>query len=127
MENNTIQINVLALMYGLGFLGVLAHWAKAALNKQASWNLLSYLLTDKPGASGSMLAAYTAAMGGLYAVGAFDIVRIEYVLEAWHNGILYKPFLHAVLEVVMAGYICDSGLNKSTPNVERRAEYSLND
>ena len=117
----SIPLGTLTMMFALGFLGVLGHWFKAAMNKQATWNLLDYLFMDKPGASGSMFAAYCSAYGGLYAIGAFDIVRVEYIAEAWESGVVFKPFLHALVEVVTVGYIADSGFNRSTPDVDRRA------
>lgn len=120
-----IQINALAMMYAIGFAGVITHWFKSALNKQAPWNPIKYLLLDRPGASGSMLAAYTAAMTGLYSLGAFDVVKIEYISEAWHSGYIFKPFLHAVIEVATTGYVCDSALNRSSPTSDRRAEYEV--
>lgn len=123
---DSIPINVLVLMFAIGFIGVLAHWIKAAANKQATWNLFKYLFVDRPGASGSMVAAYCVSMWGLYSIGAFDIVKIEYITEAWHSGVVFKPFAHAVVETVTAGYICDSAFNKSgIPSEERRAEYKL--
>lgn len=121
---NSIPIATLAMMFSIGFIGVLAHWVKAAANKQASWNLLKYLFMDKPGASGSMFAAYCASMWGLYSLGAFDVVKLEYVSEAWASGIIFKPFAHAVIETITAGYICDSAFNKGgVPSTERRAEF----
>ena len=124
MENNSIPIDTLALMFGIGFIGVLGHWAKAAMRKQASWNLLRYLFVESKGASGSMFAAYIASMWALYSVGAFDIVKWEYVTEAWGNGVLFKPFLHAAIETMTAGYISDSAFNKAAPPAQdRRAVY----
>mgnify|MGYP001581366678 CR=1 FL=1 len=124
MDESGIPIGVLAMMFGIGFVGVLAHWVKAALNKQATWNLFKYLFVDKPGASGSMIAAYSASMWGLYSLGAFDVVKLEYISEAWASGIIFKPFAHAIIETVTAGYICDSAFNRAgIPGKERRAEF----
>jgi hypothetical protein len=111
------------MMFGIGFIGVLAHWVKAATEKQATWNLFKYLFVDRPGASGSMIAAYSASMWGLYSLGAFDVVKPEYISEAWANGIIFKPFAHAVFETITAGYICDSAFNKGGVPSERRAEF----
>ena len=111
-------------MFGIGFLGVLGHWFKAATRRQAPWNLLRYLFVESKGASSTMFAAYIASMWGLYSVGAFDIAKWEYVTEAWQNGVLFKPFLHAAIETMTAGYICDSAFNKAAPPAQdRRAEY----
>lgn len=71
----SIPIATIVLMFGIGFLGVLAHWFKAALKKQATWNVFAYLFIESKGASTSMFAAYAAAMAGLYGIGAFDIVK----------------------------------------------------
>ena len=121
---DSVQIDVLALMFAIGFVGVIAHWLQAALKDKVTWNIFRYLFIDHKGASSTMMGAYIASMWGLYSLGAFDVIRLEYVKEAWGNGYIFKPFIHAVVETVTAGYICDSVANKpGVPKKERRAEY----
>lgn len=123
MENQ-IPIAVVALMFGIGFIGVFVHWFKAACRKQAPWNLAKYLFVEQKGASGSMFLAYCIAMLGLYEFGTFDAVKIEYIKAAWDNGHLYKPFAAAALQTGTAGYLCDSAFNKpGNTGKERRAAF----
>jgi len=124
MEPSSIQLNVLVLMFGIGFLGVLAHWAKSAWYKQAPWNLFAYLFTDKPGASGTAFVAYCTGFWLLHTAGTYDLVKWEYIMSAWDNGVLFEPFQSALIQTIMAGYIADSGWNKAgAPLKDRRAKY----
>lgn len=107
------------MMYSIGLLGVIGHWFRAALSGQVTWNLAKYLFVEQAGRSTSMIFGYSLAIYALMQAGAFDMLRIEYITEAWSNDLLYKPFLHAIIEAISAGYMCDSALNKgSTSNVK---------
>lgn len=98
------------------------HWFRACLSKQAEWNLFKYLFVSRRLGSSTMFAAYCSVYGILYYAGTFDLVEVDYIIAAWESGELFAPFRQAVIEVVMAGYICDSGLNKGgVPEKDRRA------
>lgn len=121
---NSIPVGIIMMMCVIGFVGVLAHWFKAACKQQAPWNLFNYLFLENKGASASMFTAYTIAMYGLYELGTFDVVKVEYITEAWNSGVIFKPFASAVVQTIGAGYACDSMFNKAgQPTKERRAEY----
>jgi len=122
MDGTTIPIKVLAIMACIGFLGVLAHWFQAALKKQVTWNLFKYLFLEQKGNSTSMIVAYLASMYGLQQLGAFDSIQLEYISEAWKNGDVYKPFVHAAFEAAGAGYLCDSTLNKGAKLEDTKQE-----
>ena len=124
MENNAdaIQISAILMMLCIGFVGIVFHWLQAAVKKRVTLNLFNYLFIDERGASGTMFASYLASMWGLYSLGAFDLIRMEYVKEAWDAGYVFKPFVHAVVESVTVGYVCDSAFNKpGIPKTDRRA------
>lgn len=114
--SSQISIQVLIMMYGIGFLGVLAHWVKSAAKGDVTWNLFKYLFIEQKGSSTSMIVAYAASMYGLQTAGMFDAIQFDYIKEAWNNGFLFKPFLHAIIEASLAGYACDSIFNKGNVN-----------
>lgn len=115
MNTESVEINVILVMFTIGLVGILAHWFKSAITKKVTWNLFEYMFINQKVGSTSMFVAYCVSMWGLYSLGTFDTIKFEYISEAWSNGVLYKPFAHAVVETVAAGYLCDSALNKYSP------------
>ena len=109
-----IQISVAVLMTFSGLFGMWIHFLIVKRDGRITCNFINYLLANNPKGTGITAFAYFASIGGLFAIGAFDGLNMDYAIAALKNGVLYAPLAQGVATAVTAGYMCDSMLNSGS-------------
>ena len=108
-----INIELAIVIFAFGLFGMYVHWRIAKRDGRAMGTFYDYLFADNTKGSGITLFAFISSIGGLFAIGSFDAVRLDATWEALTNGFIYAPMAQAIVLSVTTGYACDSMLNGS--------------
>lgn len=110
-----IEISAGVLIVVAGLIGMWVHFLIAKRDKRVAGNFISYLLADNPKGTGVTLFALFVSIGGLYSMGTFDDLDMDKVIAGLQTGVLIAPLLKSIAAATTAGYVCDSMLNKGSP------------
>lgn len=91
-----IQSNAAMAFILAAIAGAVLHWAKLALRKEASWNLVAYWLQDYPGSSAGFAGALAVSIWAVVGSGSLEGMQAQML----------------IISGLTLGWSMDSGLNK---------------
>jgi hypothetical protein len=111
-EINIMNIFTIIVVLLAGLAGSWFHWREVQKRGEPG-DFKYYFFINGTDGSIATVAMFAAAMQALYLTGIIQAVDVGALIAATKEGLLYQPFFNVVMAAFMAGYTCDSKLNKS--------------